>query len=334
MFTIIVVAHEWGHYITAKKYGVLVHEFAVGMGPIIWSKQKGETRYSIRLFPIGGYCSMEEENGESKNPRAMASKKPWQKLVIVSAGAIMNFLLACLILIFVTGYRGYAGNVVETLEPNMPAIEAGLKQGDKVIKIDGKSVKDLSDISEYIVNEEKEYLLTIQRDNTEIEVPIKSKWIEKENRARFGFAPQMVHNNIWENIKGGVLWGCEITASVLDSFIKLFTGALNMDDVSSIVGVVDQTSEIWDSSVEMGGVGIAISNMMILAAVLSANLAVVNLFPLPALDGGRIIFILVELLRGKPVSQDKEGFVHFIGFVLLMVLTVVLIFKDVMRLGA
>ena len=246
----------------------------------------------------------------------------------------MNFLLACLILIFVTGYRGYAGNVIETLEPNMPAVEAGLKSGDRVVKIDGKVVEDLTDISGYIVNEEKDYLLTVERDDTQIEVPIKSKWMPEENRARFGFAPEMIHNDIWGNIKGGILWGCDITVSVVDSFIKLFTGALGMDEVSSIVGVVDQTSEIWDSSVQNGGVGIAISNMMVLAAVLSANLAVVNLFPLPALDGGRIIFILVEMLRGKPVSQDKEGFVHFIGFVLLMVLTVVLIFKDVIRLGA
>ncbi len=334
MFTVIVIAHEWGHYITAKKYGVLVHEFAVGMGPVIWSKQKGETKYSLRLFPIGGYCSMEEENGESKNPRAMASKKPWQKLIIVSAGAVMNFLLACLILIFVTSYTGYAGNVVETLEPNMPAIQAGLMQGDRVIAIDGYKVDKLSEISQHIVNEEKDYTLTIERDGSEIEVPIKSKWMPEENRARFGFTSKMVHNNIWQNIKGGVLWACDITVSVVDAFVQLFTGVLGMDEVSSIVGVVDQTSEIWDSSVEIGGIGIAIANMMILAAALSANLAVVNLFPLPALDGGRIIFILVELLRGKPVSQDKEGFVHFIGFVLLMVLTVVLIFKDVMRLGA
>ena len=334
MFTVIVVAHEWGHYITAKKYGVLVHEFAVGMGPVIWSKQKGETKYSLRLFPIGGYCSMEEENGESNNPRAMASKKPFQKLVIVSAGAIMNFLLACLILIFVTGYKGYPSNIVETLEPNMPAIEAGLQPGDKVIKMDGVVVENLSDISDKIVDNEKEYLLTVERGNDQIEIAITSRWMPKEDRARFGFAPQMIHNNILQNIKGGVLWGCEMIVSVMDSFVKLFTGALDMDEVSSIVGVVDKTSEIWDSSMEMEGVGMAISNMMILAAVLSANLAVVNLFPLPALDGGRIIFILIEILRGRPVSQDKEGFVHFIGFVLLMVLTVILIFKDVMRLGA
>ena len=334
MFTIIVVVHEWGHYITAKKCGVLVHEFAVGMGPIIWSKQRGETRYSLRLFPVGGYCSMEEENGESSNPRAMASKKPFQKLIIVSAGAIMNFILTCIILIFVTGYMGYAGNVVKTLEANMPAVEAGLKVGDKVIEIDGKKVEDLSGISSHITSEEKQYILTVEREGIEIEIPVKSKWMPEEKRARFGFGSEMIHNNIFKNIQGGILWGCDITVSVVESFIKLFTGALGMDQVSSIVGVVDQTSEIWDDSIQASGIGLAINNMMILAAVLSANLAVVNLFPLPALDGGRIIFILFEMLRGKPVSQEKEGFVHFIGFVLLMGLTVVLIFKDVIRLGA
>lgn len=333
MFACIVIVHEWGHYITAKKCGVLVHEFAVGMGPILWSTKKGETLYSIRLLPIGGFCSMEEEVGESTNPRAMASKKPWQKLLIVSAGAIMNFVLACLLLSIVAGYQGYGSNEIASLEANMPAVMSGLKVGDRIIAIDEHKVSRLSDITKVLENKEKTYTLTIKRGNETFRTPITSKWMPKEERARFGFAPTLIHFNIWENIKGGVIWACLIIVQVWKAFVDLFTGAIGMNQLSGIVGVVNQSAEIWDTSMQSGGIGIAILNMMIVASALSANLAVVNLFPLPALDGGRIVFVLIEMLRGKPISPEKEGAVHFIGFVLLMILTVVLIYNDFMRIG-
>lgn len=333
MFACIVIVHEWGHYITAKKCGVLVHEFAVGMGPILWSTKKGETLYSIRLLPIGGFCSMEEEVGESTNPRAMASKRPWQKLLIVSAGAIMNFVLACLLLSIVAGYQGYGSNEIASLEANMPAVMSGLKVGDRIIAIDEHKVSRLSDITKVLENKEKTYTLTIKRGNETFRTPITSKWMPKEERARFGFAPTLIHFNIWENIKGGVIWACLIIVQVWKAFVDLFTGAIGMNQLSGIVGVVNQSAEIWDTSMQSGGIGIAILNMMIVASALSANLAVVNLFPLPALDGGRIVFVLIEMLRGKPISPEKEGAVHFIGFVLLMILTVVLIYNDFMRIG-
>ncbi|QEH69573.1 M50 family metallopeptidase [Cellulosilyticum sp. ST5] len=333
MFACIVIVHEWGHYITAKKCGVLVHEFAVGMGPILWSTKKGETVYSIRLLPIGGFCSMEEEVGESVNPRAMAAKKPWQKLLIVSAGAIMNFVLACVLLSIVVGYQGYGSNEIASLEADMPAVQAGLKVGDQIIAIDGHKVERLSDISKVLEKEEKAYTLTVKRGSETFTTPITSKWMPKEERSRLGFSPTFIHFNIWENIKSGVIWACLIIAQVWKAFVDLFTGAVGMNQLSGIVGVVNQSAEIWDTSMQSGGLSIAILNMMTIAAALSANLAVVNLFPLPALDGGRIVFVLVEMLRGKPVPPEKEGAVHFIGFVLLMILTVVLIYNDFMRIS-
>ena len=154
MFTVIVVAHEWGHFITAKKCGILVHEFAVGMGPLLWSKQVGETLYAIRLLPIGGYCRMEEEVGESHNPRAMASKKPWQKLLVVSAGAIMNFILAWTLLSIIAGYVGVSSNVVREVEDRSPALAAGLQSGDQIIGLDGHKIRHLADLQPYLKEEE------------------------------------------------------------------------------------------------------------------------------------------------------------------------------------
>lgn len=332
MFTVIVVAHEWGHYITAKKCGVLVHEFAVGMGPILWSKQAGETLYSIRLFPIGGFCRMEEEEGESKNPRAMSSKKPWQKLLIVGAGAIMNFILAWILASILVGYTGVGTNVVATIEPNSPMAESGIVVGDRIIAIDGNKIKNLSDVREMLTNEPKVYTFSIKHNGEKKDVLVTSRIMEAETSPRFGFTVEKSHFNIWQNIKMGFLYMISIIAMVWESLLGLISGAIGFDQMAGIVGVVDVGSKVWDSSMEAGGVNLAIMSMVQMAALLSANLGVVNLLPLPALDGGRIFFILIEMIRGKAIPPEKEGAVHFIGMILLMLLTVVVLYNDIMRL--
>lgn len=332
MFTIIVVAHEWGHYITAKKCGVLVHEFAVGMGPVIWSKQAGETLYSIRLLPIGGFCRMEEEESENKNPRAMSSKKPWQKLLIVSAGAIMNFLLAWVLSSLLVGYTGIGTNVVATVEANSPLTEAGIVAGDEIIAIDGIKIKNLSDVREMLTNESKVYTFSIKHDGEKKDVLVTSRILDDETSPRFGFTVKKSHFNIWQNIKMGFLYMISIIAMVWESLIGLISGAIGFDQMAGIVGVVDVGSKVWDSSMEAGGVNLAVMSMVQIAALLSANLGVMNLLPLPALDGGRIFFILIEMIRGKAIPPEKEGAVHFIGMVLLMLLTVVVLYNDIMRL--
>ena len=332
MFTVIVVAHEWGHYITAKKCGVLVHEFAVGMGPILWSKQAGETLYSIRLFPIGGFCRMEEEEGESKNPRAMSSKKPWQKLLIVGAGAIMNFILAWVLASILVGYTGVGTNVVATIEPNSPMAESGIVVGDRIIAIDGNKIKNLSDVREMLTSEPKVYTFSIKHDGEKKDVIVTSRIMRDETSPRFGFTVEKSHFNIWQNIKMGFLYMISIIAMVWESLLGLISGAIGFDQMAGIVGVVDVGSKVWDSSMEVGGVNLAIMSMVQMAALLSANLGVVNLLPLPALDGGRIFFILIEMIRGKAIPPEKEGAVHFIGMILLMLLTVVVLYNDIMRL--
>ena len=332
IFTVIVVAHEWGHYITAKKCGVLVHEFAVGMGPILWSKQAGETLYSIRLFPIGGFCRMEEEEGESKNPRAMSSKKPWQKLLIVGAGAIMNFILAWVLASILVGYTGVGTNVVATIEPNSPMAESGIVVGDRIIAIDGNKIKNLSDVREMLTSEPKVYTFSIKHDGEKKDVIVTSRIMGDETSPRFGFTVEKSHFNIWQNIKMGFLYMISIIAMVWESLLGLISGAIGFDQMAGIVGVVDVGSKVWDSSMEVGGVNLAIMSMVQMAALLSANLGVVNLLPLPALDGGRIFFILIEMIRGKAIPPEKEGAVHFIGMILLMLLTVVVLYNDIMRL--
>lgn len=332
MFTVIVVAHEWGHYITAKKCGVLVHEFAIGMGPVLWAKQLGETLYSVRLLPIGGFCRMEEEVGKGTNPRAMFSKKPWQKLLIVSAGAIMNFLLAWVLASLLVSYNGVSSNVVAKVEANSPAAEAGIITGDKIIAIDSIKVNDLSDVHNLLTDESKVYTFSIMHNGEKREVVVRSRIIGDETSPRFGFTVKKNHFNVLKNIKMGFIYMLSMIAMVWESLVGLVSGAIGLDQMAGIVGVVDVGSKVWDSSMEIGGVNLAIMNMVQMAALLSANLGVMNLLPLPALDGGRIFFIVIEMISGKAVPPEKEGAVHFIGMVLLMLLTVVVLYNDIMRL--
>lgn len=333
MFACVVIIHEWGHFIMAKKNGVLVHEFAIGMGPKIWAVQKGETLYSIRLLPIGGFCSMEEEVGVSDNPKAMSSKKPWQKFLIVVAGAVMNFVLAWILMSIVVGYMGCSTNEVATIQENMPAATAGLVAGDKIVSINGHTVAKLEDLSKQLSKEEATYTLSIKHvDGTVEEIQMATK-MQEDGVARFGFTVERTHYNILYNIKMGFVSMIEMLKQIWGSLIQLITGQVGMDQMAGIVGVVDQTSKQWDASVEMGGLSLAIINLIYVGAILSANLGIFNLLPLPALDGGRLVFIIIEMIRGKAVSAEKEGAVHFIGMVLLMLLTVVVLYNDLIRMG-
>ncbi len=329
IFACVVIIHEWGHFIMAKKNGVLVHEFAIGMGPKVWSVQKGETLYSIRLLPIGGFCSMEEEVGLSDNPKAMSSKRPWQKFLIVVAGAVMNFILMSIVM----GYVGYSTNEIETLQENMPAVAAGLQVGDKIVAVNNQPVKKLEDLSKALSKDEATYNLVIQHANGTEEAILLGTKMQEDGVARFGFTVTRGHTNILYNIKNGFSGMVSAVKLIWGSLIQLVTGQVGMDQMAGIVGVVDQTSKQWDQSVEMGGLAYAIINLIYVGAFLSANLGIFNLLPFPALDGGRLVFIIIEMIRGKAVSAEKEGAVHFIGMVLLMLLTVVVLYNDLIRMG-
>ncbi len=330
---LIVIVHEWGHYIMAKMNGVLVHEFAVGMGPKVWAVKRGETLYSIRAIPIGGFCSMQEEVGNSDNSRSMCSKKPWQKFLIVSFGAIMNFIFAWVLFSILAGYVGYGSNVIKTLDVNMPASEAKLLPGDKIIAIDGVKVTRLSDITETVQNKDKAYIFTILRSGNEsFNVELKARWIEKEQTARFGFAPQLVHFDLLDNMHKGLANTIMAIRVVWNGLIELLSFKVPINQLAGPLGVAGFSAKQWTENMNSGGISEAVKMMIYIAAFLSANIGMVNLLPIPALDGARIVFILLEKLRGRPLAPEKESAVHFIGFVLLMLLTVVILYNDAVRM--
>lgn len=331
MFALIVLIHELGHFLAARFFKVKVNEFAIGMGPKLFSKQVGETLYSIRALPLGGFCSIEGEGGDSYEKNSMMTKKPWQKFIIFVAGAVMNFLLAWVIFAIIIGYTGYSTNQVGSVLEGMPAYTAGLKKGDVIIAIDENPVKEYAHIAKYTEDPDKAYNFIVKRaDGTEAMLTM-TKQPMPEGGARFGFSPTHEEAGIGRMVIEGFKTNFVVVKQVLDSFVQLITLKINPNQLAGIVGVAQITSEAWDAGMEVS-ITAAIMQLLYIAGILSANLCVFNLLPLPALDGGRIVFTLIEMVRRKPVDPEKEGMVHFVGFVLLMVLMVFVLYNDIMRI--
>lgn len=334
LLALIILVHEWGHFIAARLVGVRVNEFAIGMGPKLWSTRKKDTIYSIRALPIGGFCSLEGEAGEDEGAPAedsMLVKKPWQRFFIFVSGALMNFLLALAFFILVVSYLGYGTNVIESIEKDMPAYTV-LKEGDKIISVDNVPIKELADVSVLLEQNKPEYVFQVERPGEGIlTLTVASKWMEEEGRARFGFSTTREHLNIGRNIVGGFKTTGLVIKQTFTGFIELITGKVKVDQLAGIVGVAQISSEAWNVGMEKS-IWAAIINLVSIGGLISANLGVLNLLPLPALDGGRIFFTLIEMVRGKPISPEKEGMVHFVGFVLLMGLMVLVLYNDVMRI--
>lgn len=333
IFATIVVVHEWGHFIAAKKCGVAVNEFAIGMGPKLWSTKKAETLYTIRLLPIGGYCAMEGENEQSNNPMSLMSKSPLQRMLIFVAGAFMNVILTWVLMLVVLGYNGYNSNVIANVIPDSPIALAGVQADDTIIAIDGVPVTTQTEIMEISSNGNASYNMTIQDPSGTIRNVIVTPQIDANGNRIFGFYSKSARYGFFETIWQSFLETGWMLVEVLQGFWMLISGSLSVKEMAGIVGVAQLTTQVWDASIQES-VMYAIMNMARIAAILSANLAVLNLLPFPALDGGRIFFTLIEIVRGKPLNQEKEAMFHFAGFILLMILMVVVLYNDIIRLIA
>ncbi len=326
IFLVLVLVHEFGHFITAKLCGVTVHEFAVGMGPAIFKKEYKGTLYSLRCIPIGGYCAMEGEDEESDDAGAFSNKRPWQRMLILVSGALMNlilgFILMCCIMF---SHNAQLVNipVINTVMEQSAAQGAGLQSGDKIVKINNADIQTYMELKmelsrykggsiavEYIRDGHRnKVLLTPQADEDGMYY---IGFVPKSEPLSFG--GRLYH--AWHHT---VLYGKMILVSLYD----LVTGAVGMEAMSGPVGIV---SEIGNAAQK------GIMDLISLGALITINLGLFNLLPLPALDGGRVFFILVELIIRKKISADKEGIVHFIGFALLILLMVFATWNDIVRL--
>lgn len=332
LFSFIVFFHELGHFLLAKKNGIHVEEFCIGMGPVLVKKQGKDTTYAIRLLPIGGACMMGEDDADNVNEGSFNSKSVWARISVIAAGPIFNFILAFILSVIVVSWLGYDKPVIHTIVENSAAEEAGLQSGDVIKKINGKNIhifREISAYNQFHPGEEME--LIYERDGKEYGVMLTTRQGE-DGRYLIGITPdQYKKANAFTALQYGfyeVKFWIDYT---IESLKMLFTGVVGLDQLSGPVGIVDVVDEAYDANIQYGvsSVVLAFLNLSIL---LSANLGVMNLLPIPALDGGRLVFLFVEAIRGKRIPPEKEGVVHLAGLIALFGLMIFVMFNDLQRL--
>lgn len=420
IFSVIIIFHELGHFLLAKRNGIKVTEFSLGMGPRLLSTQKGETRYSLKLFPIGGSCMMVGEDDDDDSEGSFNKASVWARISVVAAGPIFNFILAFVFAMIITSVAGYDPARVLQVEENSPAAKAGLQEGDIITEFQGRNIVLGRDLDSYMMLhglEDEDITLTYKRDGKEKEVSFEA-YSEEKYMLGFSYVPtpdgepevtQVVLNgammeagvqagDIIREINGEAIetsqeiqeyWeknpldGSEISLGIerdgevqtislkpqmtkqidtgfvynlyrektnflgvlrysasevrywisntIESLMMLIKGQFSVNDLSGPVGIIDVIGDSYEEAKEEGTVMVWLQ-MLYWAILLSANLGVMNLLPIPALDGGRLVFLAVEAVRKKKLDPNVEGMIHFVGLVLLMLLMVFVMFNDFRRL--
>lgn len=334
IFSIIIIFHELGHFLLAKANGVRVNEFSLGLGPTIIGFTKGETKYSLKLLPFGGACMMEGEDEESSDDRAFGKKSVWARISIVAAGPIFNFILAFVGAFIVLCNTGYDLPVLTGVLEGHAAEAAGMQAGDVIVKMDNTRIHFFRDISSYTQFHPGEtVVVTYERDGERYETELTPQYDEEYGYYMYGFqaSGERVKGNVLETLKYSfheVGYWINVT---LNSIKMLVVGEATVNDMSGPVGIVDMIGDGYEQSVSYG-FWVTFLQMLYITIFLSANLGVMNLLPLPALDGGRLFFMIIEVIRGKRVDPNKEGMVHLVGMMLLFAFMIFVLLNDVRRL--
>ena len=333
VFSLIVFVHELGHFLLAKMNKIRVDEFSIGMGPRLLSTVKGETRYSLKLFPIGGSCMMGEDDVDDMSEGSFNSKSVWARIAVVAAGAVFNFILAFIFAVIIVGYTGYDEPVISGVLPGYSAEAEGMQEGDRIVRMNGKKINVWREVTYYNMFHAGETVeLVYERDGEKYEVTIVPKQDEDGNYLMGVTSPaQYKKANVFTAIQYGVYEVKFWISTTLESLKMLITGSVGVDQLSGPVGIVDVVDDTYQQSKEYGAV-VVLMQMLNIGILLSANLGVMNLLPLPALDGGRLVFLVIEAIRGKRVAPDKEGMVHFVGMMLLFALMIFVLFNDLNRI--
>lgn len=328
-FGFIIIIHEFGHFITAKLSGVTVHEFSIGMGPKLISFGKKTTKYSLRLIPFGGYVSMEGEDEESEDEGAFNKKPVWKRVIIISAGAIMNLVLGVVLISVMMGQQDLIGTrKIAHFEPNAKSYETGLREGDKVLKINGKNLFSSRDMNYLMMRDDDGVFDFVVERNGE-KVTLENVTFETEKQdgyllIRYDFSVLGVPGNFINSVKYSFGEAVSTARVVWLSLFDLVTGQYGMTDLAGPVGTVEIIADV--------ATNYHIEQLLSLMAFITINVGVFNLLPLPALDGGRLFFLLIELIRRKPIPAKYEGYVHAAGMALLLALMVFVTFNDVLNL--
>lgn len=333
LFGIIIAIHEFGHFVFAKLFGVKVNEFALGMGPTLFKKQKGETTYALRLFPIGGFVSMEGEDESSEDERAFNNKPALQRFVIIAAGAVLNLILGVVVVAVCLTSEGVVGSrTVYKFTDNAVSSQYGLEEGDEIIRINGTKVYSFRGIAFNMARDSDNKIdFTVIRDDEEIELKgVEFAQYEYEGRTfvqqdfyLLGYKP-----TFFNVCKNAVLDSASIVQMVRLSLVDLVTGHYGLKDMSGPVGTI---SAIAETTAQAPSFKDKMITALTLLSYITINVGVFNLLPIPALDGGRLFFIFIEIIRRKPIDPKKEGKIHAVGLVLLLLFMAVVTVSDIIK---
>lgn len=327
VFGVLIFVHELGHFLAAKSCGIKVNEFALGMGPKIFGFQRGETTFSLRILPIGGFCAMEGEEDASHDPRAYNNRPRWQRAIVLVAGAFMNILLGFIVIFCMTASQPQLASTRVAQFSQGATSSKWLKVNDKIVNINGASIHIGSDISLALLESNNGAAdITVIRDGKLLKLDgVQFRLVDDGA----GGKAMIQDFKIWGQKKtiGSMLyysffWTISIVKLVWVTLIKLFTGGYSIKVLSGPVGVTVAMGQAASQS---------LFSLFYMIAMIAVNLGVVNLLPLPALDGGKLLFVVIEAIRRKPVNPKYEGWVHMLGFALLMLLLVVVTYNDIMR---
>ena len=339
VFGVLIGIHEFGHFITAKACRVKVEEFSIGMGPALWKKQKGETLYALRCLPIGGYCAMTGEDEASDDPRAFLNQKPWKRILILCAGAFMNFLLGLAIIFFLfLGAEGFRAPILAGFVEGCPYEAAdGLQVGDRFYRIDGRRVYSNEDVVAFLSRGGDTYDIVVIREGKKVKlddfymVPVQ---YEGQEQKMFGFNVGGVVQATFST-KLAFTWdtAMDFSRRVWMSLGDLLGGRVEVKQLAGPVRIVDEMAEVGKQSATVGE---ALQNILFFGALIAINLAIMNMLPIPALDGGRVFLLLVtwviESLTHKKLDPKYEGYIHAVGLVLLLGLMAFVLFNDVLNI--
>ncbi len=322
-----IIAHELGHFTAGRALGFSIDKFAVGFGPKLFTWHRKETEFSLRLFPIGGFCLFHGEDENNADPEAFNNQKAWKRMIVIIAGALANLITAVLLAIAILTFYGDAQPVVQEVSVGSPAEEYGIESGDIIRSFEGQNIDFAIEMSLALSkpNGEVDLDMTVERDGQMIDLVIPREFDETEGRylAGFTFTQEPVDYTFGESICLSFKWLYMITRQTYKFLGGLFTGQSNPQDVGGILMVTDTIQEAFH---------ISLSVVLEMIALLSVNLAIVNMLPLPALDGGRAVFIAIEAIFRKPINREVEGTIHAVGMLLLFGLMFYLIYQDAIRM--
>lgn len=350
---LVIFVHEFGHFLIAKQNGIGVVEFSIGMGPSIYSWVKNGTKYSIKWIPFGGYCMMlgdetfvpdvdaEGEETVMDKEHSFVNKPVGARIATIAAGPVFNFILAFIFALLLTALVGVTTSEIGAISPGYPAEAAGLQAGDRITKIDSTRMHFFKDISLYMtMHEGEEVRIEYIRDGEKRETRLYPQYSEEDGRYLIGIlSPGYTTDlNIGEVLKYGALDFGYNTKIVIKSLGMLFTGKASINDLSGPVGMAGMVNDIVEEVAEdtkedsfWTTAYWVFINLLSFTLLISANLGVMNLLPIPGMDGGRLIFLFIEAIRGKPIEKKKEGIVTLVGFVLLLLLMVFVFFNDIRK---